>query len=126
MWSVFDHVCLDFQEISILIGAVASKLYELVAKDTVKLDRKPVMVGTIVIDEELRGHLRVEKSAHDWILWTLHRCHECSTIWHVAYRSWLEYGCQAWVTHELLGWDPPVVAIVCVVVIVEKIGLVLQ
>jgi hypothetical protein len=57
---VLDYVVLNLFEIAIVIGAVASKVNELVAKMSVQMDAQPFVVCAIVVDEKLRGHLWVE------------------------------------------------------------------
>lgn len=68
---VLDYVILHLFEVPIVIGAVTSKVNELVTEMSVQMDAKPFVVGAVVVDEQLGGHLWVEKCAVEGIFLSL-------------------------------------------------------
>ena len=74
------QVLLDCQEIAIVVWLVSGQVDEIITEVAVQLNAKPVMIGSIVVNEELRSHLRVKEGAEDWIFLAFHARHELSAI----------------------------------------------
>lgn len=75
-----DNVLLHSQEVSIVVGLVAGQVDEVITEVTVELNTEPVMIGSIIIYKELRGHLGVKQGPEDRIFLALHSCNEGSSV----------------------------------------------
>ena len=68
---ILDNVVLNLFKITIVVGAVASKVNELVAEMSVQMDAQPFVVCAIVVNKKLGSHLGVEKCAVEGIFLSL-------------------------------------------------------
>ena len=123
---ILDDVSLHFLEVTVVVGRMTREVDELVAEMAVKLDRKPFVVGAVVVNEELRGHLRVEERTVQGVTLALDGSHEGAAVWlrEVADRGHMEEFLETGVGFEGLRVDAPVVAVVGVVVVLEEESLV--
>jgi hypothetical protein len=80
------------------------------------------MISTIVVNEELRSHLWVEKSTKDRIFLPLHGSHKRPTVGlgHIRDCSGSKHSLKARITCEFLWRNTPVMSIICVVMILKE------
>ena len=119
---LFNYVLLHFQKVSIVIWLVASQVNEIITEMPVQLYAQPVMISTVVVNEELRSHLGVEKGPKDRIFLPLHCSNKGSTIrlGHIGDCSGSKHGLKTSITCEFLWRNTPVMPIICVVMVFKE------